>query len=157
MLRSFEFRSCSLAFSSLYWLFKGTGDLHSAIFVLRFWCRFESSIYFLAGGQKSHSNDNQLRGFWPHGLSKSARLQYRHVWNRSSAPQNCVQNTHKYNLAAKPSVYSDLGAQKITFSWKIMATSFKIDAIAYFHIAKCQNMATINCISVWSAIFPWAL
>ena len=46
--------------------------------------------------------------------------------------KTAYKNTPKYNLATKPSVYSGLGAQKITLSWKIMATIFKIDAIDRF-------------------------
>ena len=75
----------------------------------------------------------------------------------SLRPQNRSQNTPKSNLAAKSSNDGGFGAYKITLSWKIMVTYSKIDVIAHFHNAKCQNMATLNCISVWSAIFPWLL
>ena len=115
----------------------------------RFWCRFESSIRFLAGGLKnptrmmiscaafSHTvRQNRLVGSI--GTSEIASLCHR----------NSVQKTPKYNSAIKPSVFSGLGAQKITLSWKIMATHSIITPIAHFHNQKYQNMATLNCISV---------
>ena len=71
-------------------------------------------------------------GTWREELARLRRS--RILRSTLFASKLSTKHPQYYNLADKPSVYGDLGAQKITLSWKIMATHFKIDAIHHFNM-----------------------